>query len=218
MGVRDRGTVHAAARVVAPLALLFLVACGGSGAKPSAPATTGRDSTPAAAAPTPLPAGKSDLVLAPGDYASPDGFEPGVRLTVPAGWRSVHRDIDAFDLGRPSPDGDRPDVAVVFLTPSARGGAATVRAVARSHDASARPTTLGGVAALRTSFVGGNGELVSSNAGTISLDAAPGQRVDVIGIDVAGAALTVVVLVPDARRWPALRSAVTALLAGVELG
>ena len=64
-----------------------------------------------------LELGKTDLALLAGDVASPAGFEPAVTMTVGDGWTSVHRYADAFDLGRPDPEQDRPLVVVAVTSP-----------------------------------------------------------------------------------------------------
>src|SRR6478735_1211577 len=82
---------------------------------PASQATTDRTEVPA----TVLPAGKSDLALPPGRYASPPGFAPALQVAVRgSGWRSTHRGPDGFDLSRPDPTRDVPLVALVVVTPA----------------------------------------------------------------------------------------------------
>jgi hypothetical protein len=58
----------------------------------------------------------------------------------------------------------------------------------------------------------GTGQVFASANGTVALDAAPKQRLRAIGLEVAGRALVVVVLVPDAARWSSAWPQARALL------
>ena len=202
--------------VVAALVVLTLAACTGGDPAGSSSAASTAASPSRSGASAPLPLGKDDLVVSAGEHSSPDGFTPAVGLVVPEGWTSVHRETDAFDLGRPDPQVDAPLVAVVFLTPQEGSAQEALDAVrGRVPDATAPvPSAIGTIPATSVDLTGGQGQLVASRGGGVALDAAPGQRVRVYAAEVAGAPLLVVVLVPDARRW---RSAITraeALLAG----
>ena len=187
-------------------------ACTDAPSNPSAPPS----SHPQASAEV-LPLGKSDLSLAPGSYRSPEGFRPGISLVVPQGWSSVHRGSDGFDLGRPDPERDAPEVAVVFLASTQKTAAEALARVTRRPSGWTKPRAarIGGLTATSADLVGGRGQVVASPSGGIALDAAPGQRMRVYAVDVAGAPLLVVVLVPDGGRWRDLLPDVEALLGSV---
>lgn len=212
----------AAAAAAAMTLQVLLVACG-SGAGESGPAP----SPPVSSEPAPseavqngppaLATGKSDLRVEAGRYLSPVGFEPALRLDVPAGWTSVHRGADGFDLGQPDPTRDAPLLAVVVLTPPQATAEAALVAIERRATGSVRQVhgTIGTLAARGLDIVGGRGQLVASAGSGIALDAARGQRVRVLAADVAGAPLMVVVLVPDGARWAKVLPRAEALLAGI---
>jgi hypothetical protein len=196
-------------------ALLLLSGCSSGGAAPD-PGVTVADSTED---PNTLPTGKDDLVLEAKTYYSPVDFVPALALTVPAGWHSTHRADDAFDLSLPDPARDAPLVAVVLLTPTAATVAPTLaRLRARASTATTVSGTLAGAPATGFTFTGGTGELVRSPAGTIALDLAPGQRVQVLGADLDGTPLLVVTIVPDPKNAvEGLRQA-SALIAAITPG
>jgi hypothetical protein len=195
-----------------------LVGCGGSGLGPS---TVSPNPQPASSVVEPSPPalmnGKADERVKAGTYLAPAGFEPGLRLDVPAGWTSVHRYPDAFDLGQPDPERDAPLLAVVFMRPpesSAEAALAGVRRRATGQVTNVRGD-LTGSAARGLDVSGGRGPLIVSADEGIALDADPGQRARVLATDVAGKPLVVVVLVPDGRRWDELWPLAEDLLAGV---
>jgi hypothetical protein len=186
--------------------------CAGS----SAPGPSSHPLTSAAPAAEVLPIGKADLELSAGDFRSPDGFKPALRLSLSAPWHSVHRGDDAFDLGRPAPHEDRPDVAIIFLTPRSGDAEQVVRDVARRFGTSTGRGRLVDQPATTTTVVGGSGQLLRSRGETIGLYAEPGQMVRLLGADVGGSPLVVVVLLPDRARWSSVRSDVQLLLDGVD--
>jgi hypothetical protein len=181
-------------------ALLALTGCSGS-ATDSGPSHVPETQT---ADPSVLPAGRDDLALAPRTYYSPRDFVPPLAVTVPAGWHSTHRGDDAFDLSRPDPARGGPLVTVVFVTPP-DDTAATALAAARAGVEGGTTTpvtgTLAGGRATGFDLVGGTGTLLTSPAGTISLDVAPRQRVRVLGTDIDDVPLLVAVVVHDGARW-----------------
>jgi hypothetical protein len=195
--------------------LLGLTGCGSS-------STTEPLETPQSqpADPDVLPAGKGDLALKAMRYYSPVDFVPALSVAVPAGWHSTHRGDDAFDLSRPDPKADAPLVAVVLVTPPGDAVAASLAALRAKATVSVTDATgtLAGQPATGFDLVGGTGELLKSPTGTLSLDAAPGQRVRVLGIDVEDVPLLVAVVVPDGRRFAELLPQAQALLDGLTLG
>ena len=190
------------------LAVLVAVAgCGGSSAAPT-------PSVSAAAGPVALVAGKAAEPLDPGPYLSPDGFVPALTIAVPAGWTSTHRGDDAFDLRRPGPK-DAPLVVVALITPK-DDVAATALTRLRTGLTGTVTTTTGTVAgqpATGFEVVGGSGSLVQSPSGTLELDAT--GHVVVLGTDVDGVPLLIVVQVPDPAQWATQHAAADALLAGI---
>jgi hypothetical protein len=198
-------------------AALLLTGCS-SGSTPQ-----GKEPSPGTSDVTPdprvLPTGKDDLVLAAQTYYSPTDFVPPLALAVPAGWHSTHRADDAFDLSKPDPAKDAPLVAVVFDVPEGDVVAPVLAALrARAPGAVSVTGTLLGQPATGFDVTGGSGALLSSPSGTIALDLAAGQRVRVLGTDVEGVPLLVVVLVPDATRWSTVLPEADALLAKVTRG
>ena len=170
----------------------------------------------------PLPVGKDDLPLEPGQsYLSPEGFLPALRIDLAqGGWTSVHRDTDGFDLGQADPDADAPLVAVAFLVPTeetAEAALAAVRQRAESAGGRIKELTdpLGPLGATGVDVRGGEGALVASRDGGIALDAVPDGRVQVWAADVGGAPVLVVVFVPDATLFGATAGAVQQLLGSV---
>jgi hypothetical protein len=140
-------------------------------------------------------------------------------VDVPNGWTSVHRASDGFDIGQPASTGDSPDVAVVFLTPAEDTAAAALDAVRQraTGKVAGVSTTFAGRPADGLDITGGSGELASSSAGSISIDAGRGQRERVLALDVAGRPLLVIVLVPDAHRWQDVLPEALRLYSGVRL-
>ncbi len=198
-----------------------LVGCGGSGSsspRPDPPTSSVPASSVPAEPDTPaLSNGKADEQVPAGTYLAPAGFEPGLLLDVPAGWTSIHRYPDAFDLGQPDPDRDAPLIAVVFMRPleeSPDAALAGVRRRATGQVAAVR-ADLAGSRARGLDVSGGRGPLIVSADDGIALDGAPGQRARVLATEVAGKRLVVVVLVPDGRRWDELWPRAEDLLAGV---
>ncbi|MDQ1696639.1 MAG: hypothetical protein QOJ03_1992 [Frankiaceae bacterium] len=193
-------------------AAAITTACSGS----SSPAP-GSPSPTASPGPSTLAVGKSDLALTAGTYRSPEGFLPPLLLDLPAGWTSVHRAADAFDIGRAAAAGDAPDVAVIFMTPAEDTAAAAIAAVRGRVTGTVRSVggTVGGRPAQGLDISGGKGELASSTAGAISIDAGPGQRERVLAVDAAGRPLLVIVLVPDAKRWAAVLPDAVRLFSGL---
>jgi hypothetical protein len=193
--------------LMAGLLCCVATACGGS----SAPAPHSQPEQPAG-----LPIGKADMALPPGEYLSPGGFQPALRLSLAEEWNSVHRGDDAFDIGRPAPDADVPDVAVIFITPRSDDAGQLVRNIADRFDTQVGRGELIGSSATTTTLVGGHGQILRSNGETIGLYADKNQMVRLSGAEVGGSPLVVVVLVLDHRRWPAVRDDVQQLLDGVE--
>lgn len=209
------GVGRSRAFAVAALCLLVgpaaLGGCGGEGPSSDRPAA----STPVQ--PPELTNGKADEQVAAGTYLAPAGFEPGLRIDVPAGWTSVHRYADAFDLGQPDPDRDAPLLAVVFMRPAQASADAALAAVRRraTGKVATMQGELAGSRARGLDVSGGHGPLVASADGGIALDADPGMRARVLATEVAGDPLVVVVLVPNGRRWGELWPRAEKLLDGV---
>jgi hypothetical protein len=159
-----------------------------------------------------LQAGDQRQVLRPGTYYSPLDFVPPLALKVPAGWSSTQRGDDAFDLAR---DG----VRVVFDTPD---GETVAPALARLRADVRGPVPVTGELAgsPASGFDAGSvaGTLLTSPSGTVALDLTAGQRVRVLGTDLDGVPLLVVVVVREPARWSALLPQVQGLLAGVTRG
>lgn len=165
-----------------------------------------------------LPAGKSLLPVS-GVVYSPLDFVPPLRLTVPDGWSSTHRGDDAFDLSRPDPTKDAPQVVVAFITPDDATAEDALKTL-RGRVGPGMPVTgtVGGVAAQGFDVVGGTGPLVESPAGTLALDRVPGQRARILALDLDDVPLLVVIAVPDSTQFQALLPDVEELLAGVVQG
>ena len=209
-----------AVRVVALLAGFAVSGCAISGSSGDA-ATAVPTSTETQRA---LPLGKDDLPLAPGSYRSPEGFEPGLVVTVPDGqdgWTSVHRGADGFDVGLTGDDGDLM-VAVAFLVPNqptAEAAAGAVLRPATGAGSAVRPAAaqVGPITANGWDVLGGAGPVTSSAAGGIELDATPDGRLRVVAADVDGRPLVVAVLVPDQADWNEAWAAVEPLIAGARI-
>jgi hypothetical protein len=139
---------------------------------------------------------------------------------LPAGWTSVHRGADAFDLGRPDPALDAPLVAIVFLTPKEPTAAEALTDVTTRANGNVEPTTgmIGGRHADTVDIVGGSGQLIASRSGGIALDAADGQQVRLFTLTVDGSPLVVAVLIPQSGRWDAVWPDVQSVLAGAKFG
>jgi hypothetical protein len=178
--------------------IALLAGCGGS----DVPASSGKDLVPPAASPSSpsaqvLELGKDDVPLSAGPVRSPVGFEPALTVDVPAGWTSVHRYPDVFDLGRPDQDTDGPLVVVAFsLAPESDAGAALAAVADRQPSAAPGTGRLLDAEAARLDIVGGEGPAFTSRDGNVSLDAGPGQRLRLMAADTAAGALMVAVLVP----------------------
>lgn len=195
-----------------------LVACGDEGSEPSSTAGSSPSASPGTSAAEPLPTGKSDLVVDAGTYGSPEGFRPALELQVPAGWTSVHRGSDAFDLGKPDPSRDAPLVAVVVMRPpeaSAAEALAAARDAATGAVAPVDGVDLVGLPAEGVDLLGGHGQVVESADGGIALDAGPDQRLRLLAVDVGDDPLLVAVLVPDGAHFYAAWQQVKPLLAGI---
>lgn len=202
--------------LVALLLVGGLTACASDGPDASAGASSASPSGTSTA--EPLPTGKSDLAVAAGTYLSPEGFSPALELQVPAGWTSVHRAADAFDLGKPDPERDAPLVAVVVMRPPQATAAEAVKAVRDAATGAVAPVVgdfLLGKPALGLDVLDGDGEVVSSADGGVALDAAAGQRLRVLAVDVGGSPLLVAVVVPDATRWDDAWPEAKGLLTGI---
>lgn len=174
--------------------------------------------------PEPLPIGKDDLVLEEGgSYLSPEGFVPELRIDLTeAGWTSVHRDTDGFDVGQADPERDAPLVVVAFLIPPEDNPGDALDAVSQRADAAGAKVReasgpLGPFMVNGVDVRGGEGELVASRDGGIALDATPGGRVQVWAAQVDGAPILIVVFVPDAKLFDATAGAFQQLLNGVTL-
>ena len=216
MPVAGRSRAHVAAVVCLLVGTGGLVGCGGGGSSSARPDPQVSSSS-ADPDPPVLTNGKVDEQITAGTYRAPAGFEPGLLLEIPAGWTSVHRYPDAFDLGRPDPDRDAPLLAVVFLRPPERSADAALAGVRRRATGQVVPVRgdLAGSQARGLDVIGGGGPLVVSADNGIALDAAPGQRARLLATEVAGQPLVVVVLVPDGRRWDELWPLAESLLTGV---
>jgi hypothetical protein len=192
--------------------LLALTACSGSSTPATAPSSPASPTASEPAGPNVLPVGKSDLVVT-GTYLSPDGFVPPLALQVPAGWHSTHRGDDAFDLTRPG-------VTVSLVTPIDQAVATALASARKAATGTVTPVkgTLDGQPATGFVVTGGTGRLVASPSGTLTVDAVPGGRIEVLGTDVEGVPLLAVTSVTDAKRWTGLHAQATALLAGVAPG
>ena len=178
-------------------AAVVLLVCGCAASSPVADRVTPAPRSPA---PQALELGKGDLPLTAGEFSSPPGFVPSVRFTVGPGWNSVHRYPDAFDVGRPDPEADRPLVLVAVSTPAQGDAAAALDAVAAAQpdaDVKAGEVTLLGLAAHRLDVVGGTGPAYRSRDGGIALDAAAGPRLRFLAVDTDDGVLVVTVLVAE---------------------
>ncbi len=205
-------------RLVAALfCLTMLVSCGASD---DPPAEVGSSTTPPSPTAQVLELGKTDVALEAGEVRSPAGFEPAVALDVPAGWNSVHRYADVFDLGLPDPDSDAPlAVVVVSVAPEADAAGALAAVSDRQPDAELTDATLLGSPAQQLDVVGGEGPAYTTRDGNVALDAAPGQRLRLLAADTAGGALVVAVLVPggtDAAMAQAMTVVATARPVGAD--
>jgi hypothetical protein len=197
-------------RGVAIVLLLFaLVACSS-------------DESPADPAPAAdrLPTGKSDLAVEAGTYLSPEGFTPELTLDVPAGWTSIHRGADAFDLGKPDPARDAPLVAVVVMRPPQASAADAIAAVEEAAGGAGQQVheTAGDLELDGIDVVGGHGQVVASADGGVALDAAPGQQLRVLAGDTDDGPVVVAVLVPDADQFDGAWREAGVLLDGIGLG
>jgi hypothetical protein len=189
------------------LAATVAAGCGGGSTGSSAPGSSAPGSSaPGTAAAQPLTAGKDLVPLEPGTYRSPDGFVPAVTVDVASGWSSSHRFDDAFDVTQPDPARDAPGVAVVWMTPSAPTAAKALEAVRSAAGVASRPVRgqVGTAEVAGLDIIDGTGEVVASARGGIALDAAKGQRIRVLAVDLGGKPLVVVILVPVAANWDAL--------------
>jgi hypothetical protein len=211
---RSRAYVAAVSCLLAGLGVL--VGCGGSGSPSASPDDAASSASREPETPA-LVNGKGDEQVEAGTYLAPAGFTPRLLLDVPAGWTSVHRYPDAFDLGQPDPERDAPLLAVVFMRPPEASADAALVGVRRraTGQIAAVSSDLAGSPARGLDVSGGRGPLVVSADNAIALDAAPGQRARVLATEVAGEPLVVVVLVPDGRRWDELWPLAEDLLAGV---
>ncbi|MCW2587185.1 MAG: hypothetical protein JWN55_2701 [Frankiales bacterium] len=191
-------------------AVLTLTGCATS------PSDSGPEQVPESqsADPRVLPIGTTDLPLVPRTYYTPIGFVPPLALTVPAGWHSPRRGDDAFELSRPG-------VTVVFDTPpdaTSAAALAAVRAAVKGGTVTPVRGTVAGRPATGFDILGGTGTLLTSPVRTVSVAAAPGRRVRVLGTDLDEVPLLVAVVVPDASRWSRLLPLAQQLLAGVSPG
>jgi hypothetical protein len=198
-------------RLATALALVVAVAC--MAACTTTPEDTGVPANPTASPePGVLVAGASPQAL-DGEVFSPLDFVPPLRLTAPQGWVSTHRGDDAFDLSL-TPDGEtEPAVTVAFVTPqdaTAQEALATLRS--RHGDGAPVTGNLGGRQMTGFDVVEGEGLLVESPVGTVTLHRQPGQRARLLAVDVDDVPLLVVIVVPDGRRFASLFPQVDALL------
>jgi len=171
-----------------------------------------------------LPIGKDDLELEEGgSYLSPEGFVPELQLDLTqAGWTSVHRGADGFDVGQPDPDQDAPLLVVAFLvpteaTPGEALDAVTQRAKAAGAKVREASGPLGPFMVNGVDVRGGEGELVTSRDGGITLDMTPEGRLQVWTAQVDDAPILIVAWVPDAKLFGATSAAFQQLLDGVSL-
>jgi hypothetical protein len=186
----------------------------------ASPSPSARPSGGGAPSGSVLPGGKGDFPLAAGVWRSPAGFAPTLRVTVPAGWTSVHRYADSFDIGRPDPAKDAPLVSIVFLTPRERTAAAALTDVSTRANGNVVPTPgkIGPVTADGVDITGGTGQLIASASGGVALDAADGQQVRLLTATVKGRPLVVAVLVPQSGQWDTVWPDVESVLATVTFG
>lgn len=162
-----------------------------------------------------LELGKSDLALEAGLVRSPAGFAPVVELEVPAGWTSVHRYADAFDLGQADPTADAPLVVVAVTTPpeaDARAALAAVAARQPAADVTRGSGVLLGSNARTLLVAHGDGPAYSSRDGSVALDAVDGYQLRLTAADLEGAPVVVAVLVVDDERTADLLAQADALV------
>ena len=203
--------------VAAVLTATTLSGCGGDDPEEPEPASSAapEPSQPDSSQPEALSTGKSLLELEDGkEYASPDGFAPELRLTIPGqGWVSTHRGADGFDVGQPVPDVDAAMLVVAFLTaPEATSDEALQAIVGRAEDAGAE---VAGVPSQTIHITGGDGPLVASRDAGIALDAIPDGYSTIEASDTEGGTLLKVVWVPDAANQAEADQLAAALLGQV---
>ena len=206
--------------------------CGGDdgdddGAVPSTETSSAGPEPATASSPTGaerLPIGKDDLELEEGgSYLSPEGFVPELQLDLTqAGWTSVHRGADGFDVGQPDPDQDAPLLVVAFLVPPEATPGEALDAVTQRADAAGAKVReasgpLGPFMVNGVDVRGGEGQLVASRDGGIALDMTPGGRMQVWTAQVDGAPILIAAWVPDATLFGATSAAFQHLLDGVSL-
>ena len=203
--------------VAAVLTATTLSGCGNDDRRsPSSRSPSSR--SPSSRSPSSLrccPTGKSVLDLEDGkEYASPAGFAPELRLTIPGqGWVSTHRGADGFDVGQPVPDVDAAMLVVAFLTaPEATSDEALQAIVGRAEDAGAE---VEGVPSKTIHVTGGDGPLVTSSEAGIALDAVPDGYSTIEATDTEGGTLLKVTWVPDAANRAEADQLAAALLGQV---
>jgi hypothetical protein len=205
-------------RLVALVLTIAAAGCGGSSAGPSG-SDSGTSPTATATAGTQqvLPTGKELVQLDAGTYRSPDGFVPGLTVTVPAGWGTSHRFDDAFDISRHDPTRDAPAVAVIWMTPAAATAAEALATVKAAAGPAATDVTgrVGTAEVPGLDITDGSGTVVESVRRGIALDAEKGQRLRVLGVDLGGKPLLVVVLVPVKASWDRLSAGAQQLIDSV---
>lgn len=200
----------AGAIVVLTASTFVLAACTSSTRSSPAPST----SPP----PALLPIGKDDLAL-DGSYFSPAGFAPRLLLDVPAGWVTVHRGSDGFDLSRPDAAADAPEIAIVVMTPPERTAAAALASIRRHANGKVfeQSGRIAGVRARGFDIEGGTGELAVSAARSIALDATPRGRIRVLAADIGSTPVMLVVLVAKGQEFSRLVSTAVGTVA-IRLG
>jgi hypothetical protein len=218
------GRVSASLIVVVGLALTGSAGCSSSPAAQDDTSSSPPTSDVSAARPHVLETGKGDLALAADTYSSPEGFTPPLQFTVTGdGWRSTHRGPDGFDASVPDPTKDAPLVAVVVVTPPEADASSAFDEIlqnARSAGSTTRRLSidLAGVKASAVDVLDGDGPLVTSAEGGISLDAGVGQRSRVAVLEIDGHPMVVTIYVPDNRRWKAGLEAAMPILSSLRPG
>lgn len=206
--VRTRArTTLAAIAICIPL----IASCSDSGSDASS------KPSPSAAAAQQLVIGKGDQALTPGAYISPEGFAPGLLVTLAGEWTSVHRAADAFDLSRADTTADAPLVAIVVAKPAEKTATAAISAIRSRAKGIKRDVTrtLLGVNANGIEVTGGNGSLIRSSEGSIELDAATHGVVRAYAVDTGKGLVLVVVYIPDVTKDATVSPDVDAVLASL---
>lgn len=204
-------------RCLAVLSLLAVTSCGSepvAAPSPAPPSPLGVDV---------LPLGREVLSLDTGRWRSPETFLPPLSVVVTgAGWQSMHRFADMFDVTRPEPGRPVPRLAVVFSIGPGTDADAVVRDVTVRMGAAATATArgrLGSLPATVFDVVGGAGEAYRSTTGGFGLYGERGQRVRFWVATSGTAVLVATAIVPDAKaHWTVEVARAAAVVASVRAG